>query len=268
MKLIEGVSNMKTCAKCQAELKEGDRFCGNCGAPVEGVTDTAEQGSKVESETTNVVKASKIDSEKMKKDAKQYWDFFVSILKRPGEMVESTPKNYGFITLGINTLSSFFIALAMYIYVQLTVIYSIYVGGGTTVGSDGAYFGGMVFRVLLTVVVIHIVLLAVVYMLEKFLFLRKVSFMSVVNHYANYLAVPTVLSVLLGVLCLPRLLPADIIQLSVIAVGLVYLIIPATLILAGNNSEQGRKISPFYQLVITYLSIAFCTFIVMRIFFP
>lgn len=249
---------MKTCVNCQSTLREGARFCASCGTKIEEVAvNTDETFTPSQQKISN----HHLETEKIKAEIKKYWHFFVTILKRPGSLSNDTPKYYAYITISLNVVLGLFVS---YKIMKSSGLYGYGSSSSIYYTTPNQMLNQSLFTLFFFSLFSLVLLFGILYLLENYVFKHSISFNSIINHYANYLALPIVL---LFILILFNALDIFSLQWNIwiiVLIGLIYTIIPAVFVLKLEGQNKHSYYSPLYQVLITYLAIGLVSFIFFK----
>ncbi len=164
------------CPNCQHEQQAG-KFCGKCGAALTASPTGNVERTTISTEPAGYASAAAVNQppvepnqhvEKVKVTSKQYWNYYLQYLKKPGSIVEQPAGQFvnALITLGLFAL---FFSLA--IYKNLSVALG-------PMGDYNGFFGSsqsfmpsyfsILFSTVLTLGTIFILAAACVYLVNKF----------------------------------------------------------------------------------------------------
>lgn len=222
---------MKVCPNCNAQLNETAKFCTECGSK----TDTA-----VSTHSPNVVSAvpseqpqgntssmsAAIDTKALESSFFDYLDFLKDTVIAPTSVFKQIS--------WINGLISMFL---------FTIVQSIV--------AEGSLFENILPNILLQVIVV-----GVLFALNKFIFHTADSVFNVVTEYGGLLNTQTILFILVGIFGIDEgvgLLLVFIAGLNQMNIYNIYLF--------NSQSKGSRKVDGYYQIIISYIALSILLYV-------
>lgn len=268
------------CTNCQHEQDSG-KFCGKCGTVLTALnSDTAVNTAPMDAEPAAQFTASPAaigvapvyqapaepnqHVEKVKATSKQYWNYFLTYIKRPGSIIDQPASQ---LTNALITLGIFALIFSLAIYKNLSTALQ-------PINDMGGFFGSSesimpsFFSVLLTVAfslgVIFALTAGCVYAVNKFAGTDE-SFKRVITIFGT-LAVPSLLLVLAAYLLLliESLVVGNV--LLVLSLSLTVSIMPMYLITALLKKSV-KAFDSFYAYLSYIVLFTISLWIVMTVFF-
>ncbi|MCW6653253.1 zinc ribbon domain-containing protein [Aerococcaceae bacterium NML210727] len=281
---------MKKCHMCTHEIKEEANFCNKCGAKqaehshlaanaeeLQGqveMTNNSSNSSEVESQSkidsrevieptkleqkvaevaTNLSTATtgRIDTVEIKQKANDYWQYFVRTLKCPGDKVSDLPQYYGFIGFAVYGLAVMLFMWGMSGWVldlpwSGRMMYTDFLPYYDALAGDIVLWSGLIAALSL------FISSGVLFITQRYVLRRAVSYIYVVERYASYLAIGSVTLVVAGIilkLSLGITLMAIATLGAVVQMGMIFLVVPI-LILATEERKGSREWPVFYSVLI------------------
>lgn len=267
------------CTNCQHEQSTG-KFCGKCGTVLtanngEAALNTAPpvQESTAQYTTATPGTAAPVyqapaepnqHMEKVKATSKQYWNYFLQYIKKPGSIVEQSD---GQIVNALITLGVFALIFSMAIYKDLGQVLE-------PVDQLGGFFGSSqsvmpsFFSVLLTTVfslgIFFALTAGCIYLVNKFAGTDE-SFKNIITYYGT-LAVPSVAVALAAyvLLLMNSMVFGNV--LLIVSLGLTISVMPLYLITALLKKTL-KSFDSFYAYLSYIVLFSISSMIVMTVFF-
>lgn len=147
-------------------------------------TENEQKATEVEVGVTDTASAH-TDTAKIKQKKNNYWQYFVKTLTNPATRVENFPKHYAFINIGLYALAT-----------MMLVLPSVMWGTGFTSEEDRGKLMAFAISLMLQIGVgIFIALLVssgIVFLIQRFMYRRAVTYTDAVVRYASYLTLGSV----------------------------------------------------------------------------
>lgn len=242
-----GGARLMYCSNCGESLEKEDLFCSGCGKRVE--QQEVDQ-SKIEIASAVTMEDGQEEKkhlnenvEKAKKAAKNYWGFLLENIKSPFERgINQKPNDFLFGYFNIFFLSLFF-GLGTYFEMKS-------ITGGFSLLGNNIHFFKTFFSVFLYGIITSLVVVAVLFGIQKLLFKVSISFNHILARFGTLITIPTVLSVLFFIAALPGLIKIIGIIISLILISLQIAIIITFL---SYRKQSKVKFDPIYGLLIAYV---------------
>ncbi len=240
---------MKYCANCGKELKEGAKFCNNCGSTTTIGEGPSQQADSTKSEQVINLSSINIDKEKLSNMSHGYLSYFKTTLAKPSESFHESSSINGmiqFVLLSlIQVVGLWFLAIDSYSYQYVQM------GFGTLFGL---FFALLIFN-FLSVFVVHGV--------KKGAYKSDDSFLITATQYGGFFTASIILQ---GIIMLLALISGE--EFAVM-ISILYLLAFIISSFAFANylykSDTSEKMDKFYVGIIATVLLFFVWFIVARI---
>ena len=236
------------CNKCGATCQSGDKFCGECGANLELQEAAVSQPSEQEITTatlnnSSATPLSTVNSQeyidKGKVISKQYFSFFLSMLKKPVSAAAGTNK--------LDLTNSLITTILFALFIPLTVFFALK-------NMLDEYMTVSFFDVVLKpffILVIYIALVVAVIFGVLKIAKSSASFLDVTARFGSFLVLPTAL---LAVAVILSLIGSNS-YLFFLSIGLICFSFIIPLIVYSYKQEESKGLDAFYGILLVYAGI-------------
>lgn len=236
------------CNKCGAACQSGDKFCGECGANLESQEVTVshsiqQETAIVTSNNSSATPLSTINSQeyigKGKVIVKQYFSFFLTMLKKPVSAAANTNKID--LTNGLITTALFTLFIPLMVFFALKNMFNDYI----TVG-----FFDVVLKPFFIFVIYIGLIVAVIFGVLK-IAKSSASFLDVTARFGSFLVLPTTL---LAVALILSLIGSNS-YIFFLLLGLMCFSFIIPLIICSYKQEESEGLDAFYSILLVYAGI-------------
>lgn len=174
---------MEKCKNCGADLQPGVKFCGKCGAPVDG---SMENNSTMASRLTRANNSETIDS--IKHHSLNYFSWYKKSISKPS-VVDNNNKYFGIVSIVISILLASF---AFY-----SIASKVFAGAESVINEASRYYSNLsnvgvptgfklYFQLFLMVVVYYAVFILIGFLCKKNLIDKDITIFDYTNQLGSY----------------------------------------------------------------------------------
>lgn len=268
------------CSNCQHEQDSG-KFCGKCGtvltAQAGGMEESPLQKTQEESTSFSATATPSAAApvyqapvepnqhvEKVKETSKQYWNYFLQYLKKPGSILEQPSNN---LVNALITIAVFALIFSLAIYKNLSIVLQPFeeIGGifGESQNMMPSFFS-VFFSSVLCIALIFLLSSASLYLVNKFAGPDK-SFKNIISAFGTLLIPSTVLMIVAYVLLLiESLIIGNVLAIASLSFSIS--VMPLYLMTALLK-QSSKAIDSFYAFIAYIIIFAISLSILMSVFF-